>query len=80
MWTAVFWKATAARAISTIVQVLIPLLVANRIDVIDPKATAWIAATAGVLSVLKALVAARVGNDGPSLISVESLAVEEPAA
>lgn len=79
MWTLKFWKATAERAIFTVVEVLIPLLLANRIDLIDWATTFWIAATAGVLAVLKAVLAARVGNNGPSLTSTEELAFKEAA-
>lgn len=67
MWTITFWKAVAERAIFTIVEVLIPLIAATRLDLIDWQATLWIAATAGALAVLKGVLAARVGNAGPSL-------------
>jgi len=78
MWTVAFWKATAERVISTVVQTLIPTVAATRLDLIDWVTTSWIVAGAGVLSLLKAIVAANVGNSGPSLTSVEKLVADAP--
>ena len=78
MWTVVFWKATAERVVSTVVQTLIPTVAATRLDLIDWVTTSWIVAGAGVLSLLKAIVAANVGNSGPSLTSAEKLVADAP--
>jgi hypothetical protein len=77
MWTAAFAKALAERVIFTMVEVLIPMLVLTRIDMLDWAATFWVVISAGVLAVCKGLLAARVGSTGPSMTSVEVLA---PAA
>lgn len=76
MWKLEFWKAVAERAIFTMAEVLIPLIAATRLDLIGWGPTFWIVVTAGVLSVLKGMLAARVGNSGPSLTSAESLSYE----
>ena len=67
MWTMTFWKAVAERAIFTMVEVLIPLLAASRLDLIDWVTTFWVVISAGALAVLKGVLAANVGNAGPSL-------------
>ena len=79
MWTVAFWKATAERTIMTMVEVLIPLIGATTLNLIDWVATLWIVVTAGALALLKSVLAARVGNNGPSLTSAESLVHKEAA-
>jgi hypothetical protein len=41
---------------------------------LDWAATFWVVTSAGVLALLKGLLASRVGSDGPSMISAEKLA------
>jgi hypothetical protein len=74
MWTVTFWKAITERAVFTMVEVLVPMLVLTRIDMLDWAATFWVVTSAGVLALLKGLLASRVGSDGPSMISAEKLA------
>lgn len=75
MWSKAFWKATAERAISSAAQGA--LLVWGGGVLPDVSLPWWTipaaAAGMGVLSVLKALVAAGNGNPGPSLTNAESL-------
>jgi hypothetical protein len=72
-YTKEFWQALAERVISTMAQVAIPLVAATGLDKIDWKASGFIVLGAGLLSVLKGFVAVSVGNNGPSLTSVEEL-------
>jgi hypothetical protein len=67
MWTLVFWKAVGERVIFTMIEVLIPMIAATRLDLVDWPTTGWIVLTAGALALLKGVLAARVGNPGPSL-------------
>jgi len=67
MWTLVFWKAVAERAFFTMVEVLLPMLAATRLDLVDWVTTFWVVLSAGAIAVLKGVLAARVGNAGPSL-------------
>lgn len=74
MWTLKFWKAVAERAVSTIAQAgLAAIGVSATLEAIDWKVIGSVAAVAGVLSVLKSLVAQQIGNKGPSLTSSEEL-------
>jgi hypothetical protein len=68
-----FWKALAERVLSTMAQVAIPLVAATSLDKIDWQAAGLIVLAAGLLSVLKGVAAVHVGNNGPSLTSVEAL-------
>lgn len=79
MWTVRFWQAVAERSIFTMIEVLLPLLAATRLDLVDWTTTFWVVLSAGAIAVLKGVLAARVGNDAPSFTSVEKLAhPEEP--
>lgn len=73
MWTVTFWKAVGERAIFTMAEVLLPLIVASRLDLIDWVVTFWVVISAGVAAVLKGILAARIGNDSPSFNSAEAL-------
>ncbi|MEV8017609.1 holin [Streptomyces sp. NPDC086554] len=69
MWTAVFWKATAERAIRTFAQSLGAVLVAGATTLLDVDWQAALA-TAGMatlLAVLTAVGAANVGSGGPGI-------------
>jgi len=72
MFTPVFWRSTAERAISTAAQSAIAVLGADTL--LDSFNAPWqyvasVAAGGAVLSVLKSLVASQVGDKGsPSLI------------
>jgi hypothetical protein len=62
MFTALFWKDTLERTLATMAQVLLAVLTADGFDVLqaDFKTLAVTVVTAGVLAVLKAVVAASV--------------------
>ena len=64
MWTAVFWKDVVERLVSTIAQVLIALLTADGFDLLnaDFAAIGVSVLVAGILVVLKALVAANMNS------------------
>lgn len=71
MFTLLFWKAAAERAIKTAAQTAAALLIANGTGLLD---TDWaqagsVAGMAAVLSVLTSVGSAGVGNPGPSLAS-----------
>ncbi|HEU5223921.1 MAG TPA: holin [Candidatus Lumbricidophila sp.] len=73
MFTLTFWKDTIERAIATTAQVAIALLGADGLGVLTVN---WpqvgsVASLAGLLAVLKALAAARLGDPGTaSLVTV----------
>jgi hypothetical protein len=75
IFTRAFWVATRERAVSTAAQFAIGAWGGGALpDVSLPWWTVPAAAGAGAaLTVLKCLAAAKVGNDGPSLTSAESL-------
>lgn len=68
MWTTEFWKAVAERAVSTFAQTLMGVLGVGATSLlsVDWQAALSTAALAAVLSVLKSLIASKVGNGGPS--------------
>lgn len=69
MWSASFWKSTAERTITTMAEVALPIVAAERLDKIDGWAALMVVAGAGVGAVLKALIASRVRDKGtPSLV------------
>lgn len=75
MWTVTFWKAVAERAVFTFAETLLAVLGVGATDLLSVP---WVSAlsTAGLaalLSVLKSIVANKVGNAGPSF-STETLA------
>lgn len=68
MTSPAFWKAAAERAIRTVAQTAIAVIGVDMVNVInlDWPYIAGVSATAGVLSILTSLVAAPVGEPGPS--------------
>ncbi|MEV0113071.1 holin [Streptomyces sp. NPDC050844] len=69
MWTVVFWKATAERALRTFAQSLGAVLVAGATSLLDVDWEAALA-TAGMatlLAVLTAVGAGKVGTGGPGI-------------
>jgi hypothetical protein len=72
LWTAVFWKSAAERAISTAAQAAVAVIGVDAVAAIGDvpwQYVAGVAATAGVLSVLKSVAASHIGNEGtPSLV------------
>ena len=72
MWTKLFWKSTAERAIATAAQAGIAVVGADAmipVYDIDVRYVGAVALTAGGLAVLKALAAAYIGDKGtPSLV------------
>lgn len=78
MFTLIFWKATAERAISTAAQSALLVLGADQINVVSVEWPAVLGFAAGgaVLTVLKSLlVGASDGN--PSTINAEKLAIPD---
>jgi hypothetical protein len=77
MWTAAFWMATAERAIKTLAQTLISVLVVGGV-VLNIFTVDWVNALgiglgAMVVSVLTSILSSFVGSsDSPSLISSAS--------
>jgi hypothetical protein len=71
MTTAVFWKATAERAVKTFAQSAAALLTANASGLleVDWQQVASVAGLAAVLSLLTSVGSSRVGEPGPSLVS-----------
>jgi hypothetical protein len=70
IYTPVFWKDAAERAVSTAAQAAIGVLTAGSIGLVevDWAATGSIAGLAAVVSVLKSIVASGVGNGDASLV------------
>jgi hypothetical protein len=66
MFTAIFWKSAAERAIKTVAQALIAVLAATTFDwfAADWQAIAGTAVTAGVLSLLSSIASAGIGDKG----------------
>lgn len=75
MFTLAFWRATAERAVSTGAEVAAGWLVANATGLLDVDwaAAGSVTGLAVLLSVLKALAAARSGSSGPGFGSAERL-------
>lgn len=70
MFTKPFWIATAERVIASIVGAVLAVLTADGFDILnaDVRAVLATAGLAGLVSLLKALVASNIGdNRGPSL-------------
>lgn len=59
MWTSLFWKDTAERVLATVAQVLIAVLSVDGLNLVslDWEATLSTVAIAGLLALLKAVVA-----------------------
>jgi len=73
IFTAMFWKDAAERAVATAAQALVAVLGVDGLDwlQIDGRGIAATAAGAAVLSVLKSLVASRVNDpDSASLVDL----------
>lgn len=74
MWTKVFWKDAAERAVSTAAQSAIAVLGADGFDLlqVDAAAVLGVAAGGALLSVLKSLVASKVKDpDSASLVDLQ---------
>jgi hypothetical protein len=79
MWTLVFWKATAERAVKTFAQTLAALLVADGTDLLN---SAWVArlSVAGMAALVSVLtsVGSETATGDPSLTRVEFVAKGKP--
>lgn len=73
MFTAVFWKAAAERAIKTLAQSLVAILAVGQTTIltVDWQQALAVAATATALSVLTSIASSGVGHPGPSLTGEE---------
>jgi hypothetical protein len=83
MFTAIFWKSAAERAIKTVAQALIAVLAATTFDwfTADWQAIAGTAATAGVLSLLSSIASAGIGDKGStSLLTLPVTATVPPGS
>jgi hypothetical protein len=72
MFTALFWKQAAERALRTVAQALVAVIAATSFDWFsaDWKAIAGTALTAGVLSLLTSIASAGIGEKGtPSIVA-----------
>lgn len=67
MWTVDFWKATAERVISTFAQSLLAVLTVTSPEGVDWGLSLKAAGVAALVSLLKCVAAAGIGNAGPSL-------------
>jgi hypothetical protein len=75
MWTLPFLKALAERVLATMIEVAIPMFTLNSLDKVDFAATGIVVLGAGVLSILKGVLAGLVGSSGtPSITNAEVLA------
>ncbi len=80
MFTLAFWKDAAARAVWTAAQSLLALWGATGIGIvdIDPGQALSVAGMAALLSVLKSLVATRVGDpDSPTFSPADEVELPE---
>lgn len=73
MWTAMFWKQVAERAVKTFAQALLALWTANKVAnvlEVDWKTALGVAALSVLYSVLTSLISAPLGpdKDSPSLV------------
>lgn len=75
MWTVTFWKATAERALSAAAQGAVTAWLGDA--ALPQGLPGWAvlaaAGTMALLTLFKCLIAAQVGNSGPSLVSAEKL-------
>jgi hypothetical protein len=73
MWTKAFWKAQAERVISSIAEAAVAVLVVGNTGIftIDFVDLASVSLLAGLISLLKGLVANAATGTGPSLVSSE---------
>lgn len=73
MFTIVFWKAAAERALKTFAQALIAVLAVGQTTVlsVDWQQALAVSGTAALLSVLSSIASGGLGNPGPSLASEE---------
>ena len=80
IWTAAFWRATAERVIATIVGALVAVLTADGFDLLKVDWTGVLVTigTAGLVSLLKAVLANVATKNGPSLTSSEQVVPPEP--
>lgn len=70
MWTARFWKSTSERVIGTAAATAIPTFVGTSVWGIDYQVALGITASASIVTALKCIVAATLGDKGtPSLIA-----------
>jgi len=73
MYTAIFWKETAERAVKSVVQALIVVLtLSGPLDVfsVDWKGILGVALSSGLVSILTSLASSKVGSnpDSPSVV------------
>lgn len=69
MWTKIFWKSTAERTIGTAAAVAIPTFAGTSLWGIDYQVALGISGAAAVMTVLKCLVSATIGDKGtPSFV------------
>lgn len=75
IWTLNFWKATGERALWTVAQAGFATVGATPIAFgeVDWALAGSIAATAGVVSVLKSIVVNGITQDGPSITKAEEV-------
>ena len=80
IWTPAFWRATAERIIATIVGALIAVLTADGFDVlsVDWPGILTTIGLAGLVSLLKAILANVATQTGPSLTNSEQVVPAEP--
>lgn len=74
MFTAPFWKSLAERVLSSVAGALLAVFTADGFDLLnaDWSSALGVAGLAGLVSLLKGLIASRVGdNPGPSLVDSE---------
>lgn len=75
IWTLNFWKATGERALWTVAQSGLATIGATPIAFgqVDWALSGSIAATAGIVSVLKSIVVNGITKDGPSVTKAEEV-------
>jgi hypothetical protein len=87
MWTQLFWMQTAERALKTLAQVLVVVLLAKLtasggvdIAAIDWPTAFGLAIGAAVLSVVTSVASDPIGKPGPSLVNAPPARPPEPPA